>query len=236
MHRLLVGAGLVLRCTRRSFKNYHSVAALNKQLKISTIRRSLLHLTAATCATTGRTFARATLNLCLQSSRMAHSAVPLATSAYAPPLSSRISLATKEIQDLCHDAADDVGPQYGNREEDRNPIWKSRLLPLSCEACNVVCATYEDYYAHCLLISHRQAVDSDGPLPLWSIDPRLGADADTTPLMCCTSKSAAGMPMSSPSPARMTLDLHTLIVGGTWLIGQGSVLPSRRRKQLWLGV
>lgn len=100
-----------------------------------------------------------------------------------PSLSSRISLATKEIQDLCHDAADDVGPQYGNREEDRNPIWKPRLLPLSCDACNVVCATYEDFYAHCLLISHRQAVDSDGPLPLWSIDPRLRADADTTPLM-----------------------------------------------------
>ena len=75
----------MLRCTRRSFKNYHSVAALNKQLKISTIRRSLPHLTAATCATTGRTFARATLNLCLQSSRMAHSAVLLATSAYMAP-------------------------------------------------------------------------------------------------------------------------------------------------------
>ena len=94
----------------------------------------------------------------------------------------RVQTATGNLEDLCHNAADDPGPPYGIVVHRAN-VWKPRALPLRCELCEVECDSAREFVTHCELFSHRQlAVPENARVPPTFIDPRLLDSANTVPL------------------------------------------------------
>ena len=93
----------------------------------------------------------------------------------------RVQTATGDLEDLCHNAADDPGP-FGITVH-RAKVWKPRALPLRCELCEVECENSREFVAHCKLFDHRQlAVPESSRVPPTFIDPRLLDSANTVPL------------------------------------------------------
>jgi hypothetical protein len=94
----------------------------------------------------------------------------------------RVQNSTGALEDLCHSAADDPGPQYGIMVH-RAKVWKPRPLPLRCELCEVECDGAREFVTHCTLFNHKQLiVPISSRVPPNFVDPRLLDSANTVPL------------------------------------------------------